>query len=113
MGIGRVFRPLVSASPGYGIRAADLSPIEGGVAARGLRDEGLIAAFNEGDVYVATAKRIFAARLSAADLSLPPAEFKKKHKRLREQTKPLVLGIIYGKTVPGIAAALKTPVAEA
>jgi DNA polymerase-1 len=113
MGIGRVFRPLVRATEGYGIGEVDLAQIEVGIAAAVFRDADLVHAFNQGDVYVALAKSIFAAQLTAEDLTLDPKEFKRKHKRLRDQTKPLVLGIIYGKTVEGIARELKIALAEA
>jgi DNA polymerase-1 len=113
MGIGRVFRPLVCAPEGCGIGDVDLSQIEVFIAAAVFRDEALIAACNRGDVYVSAAKAIFAAELTPADLALPDEEFKKKHGRLRQRTKPLVLGIIYGKTVRGIAQDLKVSLAEA
>jgi DNA polymerase-1 len=113
MGIGRVFRPLVRASEGYGIGDVDLAQIEVGIAAAVFRDGDLVHAFNQDDVYVALAKIIFAAQLAPGDLALDPKEFKRKHKRLRDQSKSLVLGIIYGKTVEGIARELKIPLAEA
>jgi DNA polymerase-1 len=113
MGIGRVFRPLVGATGGYGIGDVDLSQIEVGIAAAVFSDPNLIHAFNMGDVYVSLAQSIFAAQLSAEDRALDPKAFKARHKRLRDQTKPLVLGIIYGKTVEGIARELKMPLAQA
>jgi DNA polymerase-1 len=113
MGIGRVFRPLVRAPEGWGIGDVDLSQIEVFVAAAVFGDEALIAACNQGDVYISTAKAIFAGELTPEDLALSDEEFKEKHKRLRQRTKPLVLGIIYGKTITGIAQDLKIPPAEA
>ena len=37
------------------------------------------------------------------DLRLNDREFRRKYPQLRDRSKPLVLGIIYGKTVHGIA----------
>jgi DNA polymerase family A len=59
MGIGRAFRPIVMATEGYGICHVDLSQVEVGIAAAVFDDAALIAAFNEGDVYVSLAKKIF------------------------------------------------------
>jgi DNA polymerase-1 len=112
MGIGRLFRPLVRAAEGFGIGDVDLSQIEVFIAAV-FGDEALVAACNRGDVYVSTAKAIFASELTPQDQALSDEQFKEKHKRLRQRTKPLVLGIIYGKTVRGIAQDLKVRLAEA
>ena len=103
MGFGRAFRPLVFAKEGYGIGEVDLAQIEVGIAAAAFRDPAMIADFNGGDVYVATAKRVYANQIQDEDLRLSDREFRRKYSRLRDQSKPLVLGIIYGKTVHGIA----------
>ena len=103
MGLGRAFRPLVCAEEGYGIGEVDLAQIEVGIAAAVFRDPAMIADFNGGDVYVATAKRVFANQIQDEDLRLNDREFRRKYPHLRDQSKPLVLGIIYGKTVHGIA----------
>ncbi|WP_339912188.1 DNA polymerase [Symmachiella dynata] len=113
MGIGRHFRPLVCASNGYGIGDVDLSQIEIGIAAAVFGDRQMIEDFNSGDVYVAQAKRIFTDLIPPEDRSLPDAEFKRKHKNLRNRCKPLALGIIYGKSVYGLSADLGIPIREA
>jgi DNA polymerase-1 len=81
----------------------DLSQIEVGIATGLFRDAALIADFNAGDVYAAMAQRIFAGQIPPEDAKLGWREFKAKYPALRDRTKPLVLGIIYGKTVHGIA----------
>ena len=113
MGLGKIFRPLVRATPGFAIVDVDLSQIEVAIAAAVFRDDALIRDFNTGDVYVAMAKNIFAEELSENDRRLGDADFKTRYKPLRNRTKPLVLGIIYGKTVPGIARDLQISRGEA
>ena len=113
MGLGRDFRPLVRAPEGYGIGEVDLAQIEVGIAAAVFRDPRLIEDFNAGDVYVAMAKRIFHAELTPDDLVLDNPTFKSRHARYRNLTKPLVLGIIYGETIHGIARDLRTSLPEA
>ena len=113
MGIGRAFRPLVCATEGHGVGEVDLAQIEVGIAAAVFRDEAMIADFNGGDVYVATAKRVFKHQILDEDLRLSDREFREKYPQLRDQSKPLVLGIIYGKTVHGIAIDLKISRGEA
>ena len=54
----------------------------------------------------ATAKRIFANQLQADDLDLSDTDFKQIHKSFRDRCKPMVLGILYGKTIYGIAGDL-------
>jgi len=113
MGIGRPFRPLVCATPGCGIGDVDLSQIEVGIAAAVFHDRQMIEDFNSGDVYAAQAKRIFAVEIPVQDLLLPDSEFKSKYKALRNRCKPLALGIIYGKTIYGLATDLRISKAEA
>ncbi|HMB02996.1 MAG TPA: DNA polymerase, partial [Isosphaeraceae bacterium] len=113
MGIGRIFRPLVRAPEGYGIGEVDLAQIEVGLAAAVFRDEAMIADFNVGDVYVAMARRIFAGQIDPGDAGLGEREFQDKYPELRKRAKPLVLGIIYGKTIPGIALNLGIKLPEA
>ena len=103
LGIGRIFRPLIRAPDGCGIGEVDLSQIEVGIAAGLFRDAALVADFNAGDVYAAMAERIFAGQIPPEDANLGWREFKAKYPQLRDRTKPFVLGIIYGKTVYGIA----------
>jgi DNA polymerase-1 len=108
-GIGRVFRPLIVPEDGRGIGEVDLSQIEIGITAAVYDDPVLIEKFNGDDVYVAMAKEFFRAELSAEDLRLSAAEFKKKHGKLRDQLKICTLGIIYGLTPHGLALRLKIP----
>ncbi len=113
MGIGRHFRPLVCASDGYAIGDVDLSQIEIGIAAAVFGDAQMTADFNSGDVYVAQAKRILVDQIPPEDLKLADAEFKRRHKSLRDRCKPLALGIIYGKSVYGLSADLGISMREA
>jgi DNA polymerase-1 len=113
MGIGKAFRPLVRAPEGFGIGEVDLEQIEVGLAAAVFRDEAMIADFNVGDVYVAMARRIFAGQIDPGDAGLGEREFQDKYPELRKRAKPLVLGIIYGKTIPGIALDLGIKLPEA
>jgi DNA polymerase I len=113
MGIGRVFRPLIIPRSRHGIGDVDLSQIEAGVAGAVLGDERLISDFNAGDVYVAMAKRVFADQLDQAARQLADADFKRCHKGLRDQTKPLWLGIIYGMAIATVAARIGKSVEEA
>ena len=113
MGIGKAFRPLVRAPEGFGIGEVDLEQIEVGLAAAVFRDEAMIADFNVGDVYVAMARRIFAGQIDPGDAGLGEREFQDKYPELRKRAKPLVLGIIYGKTIPGIAIDLGIKLPEA
>jgi DNA polymerase-1 len=103
MGLGKAFRPLVRAAEGYGIGEVDLSQIEVGIAAAVFRDQALIADFNAGDVYAGMARRIFAGEVPPEDRNLDCRDFKRKHSELRNRTKPLVLGIIYGKGIASLA----------
>ena len=73
----------------------------------------MIADFNVGDVYVAMARRIFAGQIDPGDVGLGEREFQDKYPELRKRAKPLVLGIIYGKTIPGIALDLGIKLPEA
>jgi len=113
MGIGKVFRPLVVASPGKGIGDADLCQIEVAIAAAVFGDQALIDDFNRGDVYVSMAKRVFQSTLTDEDRALSDCDFKVAHKAKRNQVKPLVLGIIYGKSVESLACDLKISIHEA
>ena len=83
MGIGRAFRPLVCATDGHGVGEVDLAQIEVGIAAAVFRDEAMIADFNGGDVYVATAKRVFKHQILDEDLRLSDREFREKYPRWR------------------------------
>ena len=103
MGLGRAFRPLVRAEEGYGIGEVDLSEFEVEIAAGVFRDPAMIADFNSGDVYIATAKRVFKHQIRDEDLRLSDRDFRERYPQLRDKSKLLVLGIIYGKTVHGIA----------
>jgi DNA polymerase-1 len=112
-GLGKVFRPLIVPDPGRGLGEVDWSQIEVGVAAAVYGDQALVTKFNSGDVYSAMAQDLYGDRLSAEDRGLPGAEFKRKHKALRDLMKTCTLGIIYGLTPHGLALRLKTSKAEA
>jgi DNA polymerase-1 len=107
LGLGRIFRPLVVAKAGYGIGEVDLCQIEVGIAAAVYGDDELVGMFNTGDVYSAMAQRFFADRLTDEDLKLSTRDFKRTHRKLRDQMKVCTLGIIYGMTPHGMACQLE------
>lgn len=113
LGLGRVHRPLIIASPGRGLGEVDLSQIEIGIAAALYRDEHLVRMFNSGDVYSAMAVMFFAKDLSEEDRNLDSLVFKKKHSQLRSKMKTLTLAIIYGMTDHGLALRLDVHRSEA
>jgi DNA polymerase-1 len=98
---------------GYCLGEVDWSQIEVGVAAAVYHDEKLTEKFNTGDVYSAMAQEFYQKEISETDLSLPGAEFKRKHSKLRNQMKTCTLGIIYGLTPHGLANYLNIPKFEA
>jgi DNA polymerase-1 len=108
LGLPGVLRPLIAASDGCGIGEVDLCQIEVGVAGAVYRNTALIDLFNAGDVYLGMMRRYFAADLSPELLALPDDEAKKHPalKPLRNQMKPLTLGIIYWITAMGLAGML-------
>lgn len=113
MGLDRVLRPLVIPEKGYGIGEVDWSQVEVGVAAAMYGDDGLVRMFNTGDVYSTMAQDFFREQLPVEDLGMPGAEFKIKHKELRNQMKSCTLGIIYGITPVGLAQSLGTTKSKA
>lgn len=113
VGLGRVFRPLVIARPGRGIGEVDLSQIEVGITAAIYQDRALIEMFNTGDVYAAMAQHFYRDQLSEADRAMPGKDFKKKHGGLRDRMKGCTLGIIYGRSVQGLARYLGVSEVEA
>lgn len=112
-GIGRALRPVVTAPPGRALVELDYSQIEVGVAAAEHGDEGLITAFNSGDVYAAMAQRFYEVDLSAEECELTPVEFKSRRPELREKIKTFVLAVIYNIQAPAIAARFSITVGEA
>jgi DNA polymerase-1 len=107
LGIGRVHRPLILASPGYGIGEVDLSQIEVGVSAAFYGDRTLIEMFNTGDVYSMMAQKFYGDDLSDEERGMPGSEFKRRHPEKRARMKIFTLGIIYGMTAHGLAHMLK------
>ncbi|MEO6595303.1 MAG: DNA polymerase, partial [Planctomycetota bacterium] len=103
-GIGRVLRPVVVAPTGRALIELDYSQIEVGVAAAEHDDPDLIAAYNSGDVYASMAQRFYAAEVSPTHRTLPPSEFKKLHRDLRDRMKTFVLAVLYNIQPPAIAA---------
>ena len=103
-GIGRVQRPVVTAPPGRALVELDYSQIEVGVAAATYGDPDLVAAYNAGDVYAATAQGFFKDELTAHERALGPEEVRARRPDLREAVKPFVLAVLYGGGPKAIAA---------
>jgi DNA polymerase-1 len=59
------------------------------------------------------ALRLFGDQIPREDRNLSWREFKRKHEKLRNKAKPLVLGIIYGKGIPSLATDLRCSLHEA
>jgi len=113
MGLGRVFRPLVVPTPGYGIGEADWAQIEVGVTGAVYGDADLVRMFNTEDVYVAMARTFFANDLPAGAAGLTAAAFKRQHGSYRDKMKVCTLGVIYGLTAHGLATRMGVSAAEA
>ena len=102
-GIGRRFRPVVTAPPGRALVELDYKQMEVGVAAAEFDDEALIAAFNTGDVYAATASRLRERGL----MSVHGVQ------GAREAAKTVVLSVIYGIGPESLARRLRRTPEEA
>ena len=113
VGIGRVFRPIVTAPPGRALFELDYSQIEVGVAAAEHDDPILIEAFNSGDVYAAMAQRFYADHLTEAERRLSALDFKKRRPDLRNTMKTFVLAVIYNIQAPAIATRFEITLREA
>jgi DNA polymerase-1 len=115
LGLGKVFRPLITAEAGWGIGEVDLCQIEVGLAAAVYHDERLIEMFNDGDVYSAMAQHFYRDQLTSAARSMSSLEFKRleEHGWMRTQMKRCTLGIIYGLTAHGLALYLDVNRSEA
>jgi DNA polymerase-1 len=93
---GQAIRSCFIAKPGYKLVAADYSQIELRVLAHICQDQNLIAAFKSGaDIHSATASQIFGKPL------------KQINKEERRYAKTINFGLIYGKSVFGLAKELK------
>jgi DNA polymerase I-like protein with 3'-5' exonuclease and polymerase domains len=112
-GIGRIFRPVVTAPPNRAIFELDYSQMEIAIMAAEHGDKDLLAAYHSGDVYAAAAQTFYASMLCAEDQSLPSTEFKKKHPQMRNDVKTLLLAILYNTQPPTIAASLNISEHEA
>lgn len=58
-------------------------------------------------------QRLFDADLTAEERQLSPLEFKQRKPELRQRTKALLLGLLYGLTASGLAKRLKVTLTEA
>ncbi len=99
---GQAIRECFIAAPGYKLICADYSQIELRILAHISNDKNLIAAFNsDADIHAATASQIF---------NKPLTEISKDERRY---AKSINFGLIYGKSVFGLAKELKIDRAEA
>ena len=99
---GQAIRECFIAAPGYKLICADYSQIELRILAHISNDKNLIAAFNsDADIHAATASQIF---------NKPLTEISKDQRRY---AKSINFGLIYGKSVFGLAKELKIDRAEA
>jgi DNA polymerase-1 len=112
-GIGRALRPLVVPEPGWRIGEVDLSQIEVAIAAAVYRDPDLLRMVNGRDVYVAMARRYYAAELPPAAPTWSDKEFKKQCRHLRDRMKVFTLATIYNITPFGLGLQLNIPVGRA
>jgi len=112
-GITKTFRPVVVAPEGRAIIELDYAQIEVGICAAEHHDEGLITAFNSGDVYAAVAQQFYADTLSDAVRRLPVAEFKKHHPDLRDKIKTFVLAVLYNMQAQAVADRFGVTLADA
>ena len=112
-GIGKNFRPIVSAPPGRAIFELDYSQIEVGVVAAEYNDEKLIAAYNSGDVYTFMANEFYASEIHVASASLDDTAFRDFRKSLRDKMKTFVLAVLYNIQAPAIAQRFGITVREA
>lgn len=99
---GQAIRECFIAAPGHKLICADYSQIELRILAHISNDKNLIAAFNsDADIHAATASQIF---------NKPLTEISKDERRY---AKSINFGLIYGKSVFGLAKELKIDRAEA
>lgn len=113
VGIGRILRPVVTATRGRAILELDYGQIEVGVAAAEHNDPDLIDAYNSGDVYTAMARRFYERDLTAAERAMSPKAFRSARPDLRDRMKTFVLAVLYNITPRGIATRFGIPVSEA
>ena len=100
---GKLFRPIVTAESGNAILELDYSQVEMGIAGAEYDDAKLVYDYNSGDVYAGMAKRFFSDKLSADEQAMDSLTFKKCHRELRNQIKPLALAIMYNRMAESIA----------
>lgn len=112
-GIGKVFRPIVTAPPGRAIFEHDFSQIEVVVAAGEYNDPVLTAAVNSGDVYSFMAAKFYPAELTEAQSSLSPDGYIKYKKKLRDRMKVFVLAVFYNMQAAAIATSFKISISDA
>jgi DNA polymerase family A len=86
---------LIRPPPGWGIAGLDWSAQEIGIGAGLSGDPALIADFQSGDPHM-----YFAIRAGLA----PPGATEDSHKQIRDEIKPVSLGILYGMSKYGAAA---------
>jgi DNA polymerase-1 len=98
-GIGKIFRPLVQAPLGRGIIELDYGQMEVGVLAGESNDQGLIDAYNEGDIYDNFGVSYYGINYTREDM--------------RTKMKETVLSIINNKQAKGLAQALGVTLEEA
>jgi hypothetical protein len=109
-GPSKAFRNLIRAPSGYGLASLDWSSQEIGVAAAIYHDDALWEACASGDPYLAFGKKI--GRI-ASDVTTEQAKANPGLNALRQAFKAVVLGVLYGMSVFGLARRLRVSEDEA
>jgi hypothetical protein len=102
-GASKAFRNLIRAPLGYGLAHLDWRCQEIGVAARVYNDDALWEACASGDPYLAFAKKI--GRI-ASDATTEQVKADPSLAAIRQSFKAVVLGVLYGMSVFGLARRL-------
>jgi hypothetical protein len=97
-------RSLIKPEEGRGVAYIDWSSAEFGIAAALSGDEAMQAAYESGDVYLATAKQVG---------YVPPGATKKTHPRERDLFKIVTLATQYGQKAAGLARRTGIPLWKA
>lgn len=97
-------RHMFRATPGYVMLSSDYSQQEPKLVAFISQDENMIKAFQEGkDIYATIAAIAFGKSYEECLEFTPTGEYNPEGKARRTEAKSVVLGILYGRSIPSIA----------